>query len=154
MTTHQKAKFVDALEKFTKAATEFSYQWSCVDMTDDEIDITAGIPVGMSFDEFALQLDSYTEEVVKQLNSIKEPKNFKSRVILTYKEFDKKGLGEIEPEFVEEVYVYDNTYWIVKRHTPPRQDNKTYWTEVCGIDFKSNNLTELEELLYNEIQSL
>ena len=71
MTNKEKTSFIAALKQFTAAATNLSYVWSEVDMTDSEVDITAGIPVGMSFDEFALEQSTYTEEVISKLNADK-----------------------------------------------------------------------------------
>lgn len=70
MTRLQQQDFIQALLNFKEAAYKLTSIWSESDMTDEEVDATAGIPVGMSFDEFYHELANYTEGAIVKLRQV------------------------------------------------------------------------------------
>lgn len=86
--------------------------------------------------------------------SIQKPSFKQHHIILPevfeekYYEFDELGADR---QFVKCVHWYDNNYWIVEWHTPPQQMSGKFWTMNDGGDKSSDDLSELEEWLYNSV---
>lgn len=77
---------------------------------------------------------------------------FEKHDIVLPDEFEKKHyyfeeLG-VPKEFVKCVHWYDDTYWIIEWHTPPNMMTCKFWTMNDGGDYSSDDLSELEDILY------